>query len=734
MRRVPTLLVAIGVATALAIVSTTCFFYFRDNFSTHFPAKAISADILRGGALPYWNFMAGGGQPLAGNPNTLTFYPDTLLYLVLPSHVAFNLHFLLHLLAGWMAMSALIGLYGLSQLARHTGAALYVLSGAAISCLAFYNLVAAIALLPLILLTAERFLRCPSAVTGLQLGACCGLLGLAGEPVMVVSGGILILAVSAGRIRAHMTGWISLAVIVAVLTVSPLLVSYSEVAGEVERGFQPYSANTVLAASVPPWRALEIITGPFSGLITDLGPSAYHVDRAAGEWPPLLPLMLLGAIVVPALALRTPGTTGSRIVALLFLFLALGRYNPLVRSAVEAWPAIRIVRYPEKFIIPFTVAAVVAVAGWLDARRRTGATDLTIIAAAVMLFAFASFRLFSAGWDIDGLRLATGTAIALIVLVLAWQYPRHPGVQPWILVATFLPLIYWVWRAAPIDLLHFYPAPRRLAATIEGRLWSPPQSAPLNVPFPHTRAEYRIAGRALAPLSGMPVGVRYAFDRSPEGMYSYLSRITQERFTSAGMDLKVRYLRLLGVGTVISREPMQAEGLQPMEEFSIDGNVFHRSRVVRPLPEVMIIPAVFPVRSIQEAVARIESPGFRPDQEMVVPKRRETVPSSPMTLISATRSNTSIIVRIRAREPGSLFINESYFNSWVAAAGGKRLSTFPVNIDRLGVIVPAGETTVVLTFGAHRRLMAFLEIVSATLLLLALATTRSKKAIAEPAR
>ena len=57
----------------------------------------LSAAAFRAGEIPWWNFADGGGQPLAGNPNTLTFYPDNILYLVLPAHVAFNLHFLLHL-------------------------------------------------------------------------------------------------------------------------------------------------------------------------------------------------------------------------------------------------------------------------------------------------------------------------------------------------------------------------------------------------------------------------------------------------------------------------------------------------------------------------------------------------------------------------------------------------------------------------------------------------------------
>ena len=100
----PKLAAALAIVAA-ALASVVFFFYFRDNFSTHYPVKVISAAVWRAGEIPWWNFHAGGGQPLAGNPNTLSFYPDNVLYLVLPAHVAFNLHFVLHLIGAWLATS-----------------------------------------------------------------------------------------------------------------------------------------------------------------------------------------------------------------------------------------------------------------------------------------------------------------------------------------------------------------------------------------------------------------------------------------------------------------------------------------------------------------------------------------------------------------------------------------------------------------------------------------------------
>src|SRR5713226_905759 len=116
---------AIAIAAALVLASVFGFFFYRDNFSTHYPIKVLSAQAFRSVEIPYWNFADAGGQPLAGNPNTLTFYPDNVLYLFLPAHVAFNLHFLVHLAAAFFIVRALTR----SEFA----ASMYVVSGIAVS-------------------------------------------------------------------------------------------------------------------------------------------------------------------------------------------------------------------------------------------------------------------------------------------------------------------------------------------------------------------------------------------------------------------------------------------------------------------------------------------------------------------------------------------------------------------------------------------------------------------------
>ena len=474
--------IVVLLAVCGSLLATLGFFFFRDNFSTHYPMKVVSAAAWRAGAIPWWNPTDGGGQPLAGNPNALTFYPDNVLYLLFPPHVAFNLHFLLHLLLGWIAMRALIreaggappresGAPPSSRLAgRHPaaldtrrqdaavpagrmpalrnsgatfGAWLWVLSGVAVSALAFYNLVTAIALIPLALWSARS--RSP-----LVYGGAFGLLILGTEPVTVVATAIAAVIVAFDRGFVRRT---AIAVVVATLIALPQIIAYGEIAGEVERA-HGYSAQTVLNASFDPRRIVELLIGPF-----------LRIDA-----PHLFPSLLIGVIAIPALARRSRWTAA----ALVSFFFALGRFNPFVRLAVEAMSSLRFARYPEKFALPLCVALV----------------------------------------------------------VLAAMFFERTTAKPLWLVLTFAPLLAWAWVTVPIDWWSPYalapqPAARIYVASAGGQVMN--------------RAEYHSLAQQRVPLFGATAGLRYVLNRSGEGMHSTLSRIVAERYAATN---ERRYLAI----------------------------------------------------------------------------------------------------------------------------------------------------------------------------------------------
>lgn len=331
------ILVIVLVAAAMLTISWLGFFFFRDNFATTLPLKAVAVEAWRAGEIPYWNSLYKGGQPLAGNPGMLTFYPSNVLYLFLPLHVAFNLHFLVHILIGGLAMRALCLARGTSRHAALFAAAVYMLSGVMISSTCLYNQIVNVAVLPLALLGVERR-------SAPLLGAACGLMALAGEP-MVIVGTALILAIAAWRRLDLKT--IVVAAFIAIVIASPALIAVTEISGQAERttGLDP--AN-VLGTALSPVRIAEIFVWPFSGFLIDAGGGAARMR--------MFSTLFVGLIGIPALFRR------SRYVAMVLLMLFLAAENPLVTSAVVRFEWLRFGRYPEKFVIPLTAALVVLIA------------------------------------------------------------------------------------------------------------------------------------------------------------------------------------------------------------------------------------------------------------------------------------------------------------------------------------------------------------------------------------
>jgi len=555
-------------SASCGLLSWFGFFYFRDNFSTHYPIKVFSAQSFRAGELPWWNFADGGGQPLAGNPNTLTFYPDNFLYLIFPAHVAFNLHFLIHLVAAWFAMRALTK--------SHFAAWLYVLSGLALSATTFYTLITAIALIPFALWATERR-------SALFLGTAFGLLALATEPVTILATAMAVAIVAFRRMPLlRIAGAVAISIVIA----SPLLVAYSEIAREVERSFG-FSAQTMLNASLTPLRLIEMVVGPVFPL-----PKQY-----------LFVSLFIGIIAIPALVQRSRYT----VIALLMLFLALGRSNPVVVAIVDALPAMRIGRYPEKF-------AMVAV-------------------------------------------------VALIVLA-SMVYERAKEKRLWLLI-TFVPMAVWL----PLNLLIDSFAPYRIDRVVpsEQRVFFkrlPGGQAP-------SRADYRLRAQRRPPLFGTIAGTQYALVRSPDDMHSLLSRIALERWN------ETQNPRWLAIAVA---------------------------------PPAMIIPHAVATRSVNEAVQRIES-----SNDHVAPAAFDSAPGA--RVLSYGRKGQTIT--IDAIGPALLMVNQSYFASWVARAGEQELRTQPVDLDRLGVLVPAGQHHVELTFGRRRTLTIAAWLLSSLALLAA---------------
>jgi hypothetical protein len=142
----PPMLFLGGIALPLARGAETL--YLRDVLNAHLEMKRAEALAWRQGYVPIIDPYRAGGQPLAGNPNALPFYPTNLLYLFASSFWALNAHFWIHLLLAPAAFFWMARRWGLAREPAWAAAVCYVMSGFYLSHMSFYNLIASATLAP----------------------------------------------------------------------------------------------------------------------------------------------------------------------------------------------------------------------------------------------------------------------------------------------------------------------------------------------------------------------------------------------------------------------------------------------------------------------------------------------------------------------------------------------------------------------------------------------------------
>lgn len=704
MRTRTVVLTSIAFAVAL---SSVLLFYYRDNFSTQLPAREAIGRGWAEGSLPLWNRSFGGGQPLAGNPNYLAFYPTGALQLILPLTVAFSLHFWLHLIAGGLAMSRLLQRLG-GEASSSAGAVLWVTSGAVVSTTSFYNLVAWSALIPLILLATDRLCERPTAARTLQLGAAGGLAGLAPEPVMVAGTLVLLAALVYARVSRRVALSLAAAIGIAFTIASPQLLSYAEIAAEIERSRFGYSAATVLAASLQPWRLVELIAGPLWGIMTDFGPRGWGAVAPASPWPPLYLQLTLTPLTVAAIVAFQRGSRRWVITAAVLCFISLGSHNPINSLVVEHVDALRSFRFPEKLALHLTAALVIVVTRWIAAGNRNVALAATLTAAgggATIAWLWMNGR--------SGVAIGAAAVWLMLALAsLAW-FRSARTVTATAMSLALLPLVAAI-VSVPLDIRSAYDvgsSDARIRVVARGEM-------PAHPLMTSARQHYRAMAARGAAHFGSLGGLDYVLDRSPEGMYAAMSRLVNERARQSGA--WNRWSAVMSARTLID---FTAPYPQPPAV-----------AVAETLPSAWSPARAIPVGDVETAFLTIESGSFAPGRHAVVP--HGIVASGQLQVRSRRASQDTVAFELSAPSGGLLITDETYFGAWTAAdRHGTSLRTFPANVDRLAVVVPAGTTNVHLRFGRRRTAIAASWGVSWLLLAIAAASSFVRRsASTAPAR
>src|SRR5262249_7515524 len=144
------------------------------------------------GAFPFLHPYASFGEPLAGNPNFGTFFPDMLAFLVLPLPSAFGLRFALAAVLAYAGARRWARAEHASRPGAEVAACAFALSGVYVSTWGFFNSGLALARARWVMAAAGRLAsradetsRRRGRATA-ELGLVSGLEVLSGEPVIAL--------------------------------------------------------------------------------------------------------------------------------------------------------------------------------------------------------------------------------------------------------------------------------------------------------------------------------------------------------------------------------------------------------------------------------------------------------------------------------------------------------------------------------------------------------------------
>jgi len=732
------LLLAIRIVPLAAGQSTLLL---RDVLNTHLALRATLAEGLREGEVPLVDPLRAGGQPLAGNPNAVPFYPDNLLLRVASPLWQLNAHFWLHWLVAFAAAVWLGRAWGLGREGAAAAGATYAFSGFFLSQLNLYNGVAAAALAP-----ALAAALCESGETATRrrglvaAGAIWGLALLGGDPILAA------LALAAGVVvavarRGRSLPWLRLAGALACGTAlaAPQIVETLRILGDSYRGFWGYDAASQARTAPSPGAAIDLLLPLFFGRpdLRQVWGTAYF-----GGFPPLYFSLAPGWIAL-VLALCAAGRTRRALVlaALVAVGLAVS-----FSGGAPWWGAVASLPGGELFRFPVKLALWAALGGSLLAglglervceghRGRWLLRGLGVAAlAGAALWGLLSLgrALPGEGLWTEGLAagalgpervrwagilllstLAAATALALWrLLPHRFRVPAllavHAGAQL-VLLAPMLPVDRAAGFETPPALARELPAGARLAHAGVGEIFGPGWGS--GVADPRLAPLLRRAHDELHPFAGRPLGFGYELDVSPDGLDAFVTHAIARGMRNFSDARRVAVLEALGVERLLVFRPLDPAAetrARPERAVDIDGSTVRIYEILRSLPPAALIGDVVFAPTMNAALEAVFAPGFAAPEVAVVAGEGSAREAPPGEILAREESADRVALEVDSPAGGFVVLRRAHRAFWRATVDGEPAPTRIAQLTRLAVEVPAGRHRVELRVPRAPRRWAWL--------------------------
>lgn len=350
-------------------------FGLRDFSVFGYPLAHYHRECFWRGELPLWNPLNHCGLPFLAQWNTLTLYPGALLYLLPPLPWSLGLFMLVHLWLGGVGAYAVARRWTSHEFAAAVAGVAYAFHGLVQQSLMWPNNLAAFALLPWVVLTAERATR--EGGRQLVLAALVGAMQmLTGAPGIIVFTWLLVGAIHFGEVISNQcsvlsgdlnpgssaepaalktehwllnTGHLRLLGITALVSLlsAPQLLPFLELLAHSQRDAGYATGSWPLPATGP----LNLLVPLFNCHFMSTGLATQPGQAWTATFYPGALVLVLAALA--ALRVRRVTVVALAMFSLLALLFALGRNGPLYDLAKNLL-SLGVMRYPVKFIIPLT--------------------------------------------------------------------------------------------------------------------------------------------------------------------------------------------------------------------------------------------------------------------------------------------------------------------------------------------------------------------------------------------
>ena len=356
-------------ATFPGVLLGSATFIIRDYGMFSYPVAFFHRECFWRGELPLWDPLSHCGVPFLAQWNTLTLYPLSLIYLLLPLTWSLSFFCLAHLFWGGMGMYFLAHRWTGHRLAAGLAGVIFAFNGLTLNFLMWPSHEATFAWLPWVIWLGQRAWRegGKTLVWGIAAGA---MQMLAGGPETILATWLILVVLAGGDWlredglrRKVAQRFLVMGVLVALVCAVQLL-PFLELLAHSQRdtsfGSSEWSMPIWGWANflVPLFRAYPTAQGLFLQIEQNWTSSYY-----AG----------IGTVALVAVAVRRVRDWRVRLLAgllLLSLVLALGDGGWLFRGLRSCLPVVGFARYPIKFVILTLAIAPLLAAFGLQALTR----------------------------------------------------------------------------------------------------------------------------------------------------------------------------------------------------------------------------------------------------------------------------------------------------------------------------------------------------------------------------